>query len=75
MSDQPTDNVTGVCDECTLPYTIELSDADQPQYFCSHDCEDANRRWTGDVRDEDYERAAARARSNDFEDTDGKDWT
>lgn len=25
--------------------------------------------------DEAYERAAARARSNDFEDTDGKDWT
>jgi len=26
-------------------------------------------------RDEAYERAAARARSNDFADTDGKDWT
>ena len=26
-------------------------------------------------RDEAYERAAARARSNDFEDTNGKDWT
>ena len=25
--------------------------------------------------DEDYERAAARARGNDFIDTDGKDWT
>ena len=28
-----------------------------------------------DDRDEAYERAAARARANDFEDTDGKDWT
>lgn len=28
-----------------------------------------------DDRDEEYERAAARARSNDFADTDGKDWT
>jgi hypothetical protein len=26
-------------------------------------------------RDDDYERAAERARGNDFEDTDGKDWT
>ena len=26
-------------------------------------------------RDPAYERAAARARSNDFEDTDGRDWT
>ena len=26
-------------------------------------------------RDEAYERAAARARLNDFEDTDGRDWT
>ena len=26
-------------------------------------------------RDDDYEQAAARARANDFEDTNGKDWT
>lgn len=25
--------------------------------------------------DDEHERAAARARQNDFEDTDGKDWT
>jgi hypothetical protein len=28
-----------------------------------------------DERDDDYERAAAHARQNDFEDTGGKDWT
>jgi hypothetical protein len=28
-----------------------------------------------DTRDETYERAAARARNNDFADTGGKDWT
>lgn len=28
-----------------------------------------------DDEDEAYERAAERARGNDFEDTDGKDWT
>jgi hypothetical protein len=28
-----------------------------------------------DERDEDYEREAARAHMNDFEDTGGKDWT
>jgi len=28
-----------------------------------------------DERDEAYERAAARARNNDFADTGGKDWT
>lgn len=28
-----------------------------------------------DERDEAYERAAARARNNDFADTSGKDWT
>lgn len=28
-----------------------------------------------DERDDEHERAAARARQSDFEDTDGRDWT
>lgn len=31
--------------------------------------------FTEDTRDDAYERAAARDRRNDFEDTNGKDWT
>lgn len=39
MSDQPTDNVRSVCDWCDEEYAIETSDADQRQFYCSHECE------------------------------------
>jgi hypothetical protein len=41
---------------------------DDDQIHCPQCCEE-------DPRDEAYERAAARARNNDFADTGGKDWT
>jgi hypothetical protein len=42
---------------------------DNGELFCPQ-CSGAD-----DDRDEAYERAAARARNNDFADTGGKDWT
>ena len=41
---------------------------DDEQFWCPQCAEP-------DERDEAYERAAARARNNDFADTGGKDWT
>jgi hypothetical protein len=51
------------------PYEV---DADGRTRFCSDYCCFVAYE---DRRDEAYERAAARARNNDFADTGGKDWT
>jgi hypothetical protein len=44
------------------------------RWYCP-DCLDAGADVEEDTRDEAYERAAHRARGNDFRDTGGKDWT
>lgn len=68
------------CAHCLAPFYPSQSDAPHDE-FCCATCEaedDADAR-RGDLNydepDEAYERAAARARSNDFEDTNGRDWT
>lgn len=75
-------------DDLEQPHDGEPEE-DQPDYAgpceCSDDglhllshgnvCEYCDRSIVIDDRDEDYERAAARARSDDFADTNGKDWT
>jgi hypothetical protein len=53
-----------ICRACDMRYNQHLERMDS----------DVN--WRIDPEpDEAYERAAARARNNDFEDTNGKDWT
>ena len=63
----------GDLDRCAICHE-EIADTREAEekrgrLFCA-DCLAAE-----DDRDEDYERAASRARSNDFADTDGRDWT
>ena len=67
------DSGDGVC-ETAVPYA-QLSRADQVAVM---DLVDAYMLDTDPPYveyDEEYERAASRARGNDFEDTGGKDWT
>lgn len=46
-----------------------------PTWGDDEDDRDDARADDRDDRDDEYERAAARARANDFEETDGYDWT
>ena len=79
---------TGSEDECGMSHLLDVDpppcqDCDKPTNNTDEDgqplclvCEEArDESLANDVRDEAYERAARRARANDFEDTDGKDWT
>ena len=58
------------CDEPTL-----LTDDTGRKALCARCAEAREREEFDGPRDDAYERAAARARSNDFEETGGKDWT
>lgn len=59
-----------VCSACAEPGSENDDDRTVICRLCWKSFEAEN-----DNRDEDYERAAARARGNDFADTDGRDWT
>jgi hypothetical protein len=61
------------CRTCGEPYDDGESEANHPDIYCSVACE-SQATWE-DERNEAYERAAARARLDDFERTGGKDWT
>jgi hypothetical protein len=60
------DHCDPTCPECGAPLCFEGGEG-----MCKADCG-----WVApEERDADYERAASRARGNDFEDTGGRDWT
>ena len=65
--DDCAEDVLGLCRGCDAPSV----DTYQGWPWCQT-CLDE---LADQDRDPAYERAAARARSNDFEDTDGRDWT
>lgn len=70
------DCMRDICPEHAEPDTTTEPDLDAPPTCICVECWKENHEDNGgpDI-DEDYERAAEAARGNDFEDTDGKDWT
>ena len=65
------------CPRCEDTGNVEQCDADGSRcWLMACDCEHGDR-WAESQAHlhDDHERAAARARGNDFEDTDGRDWT
>lgn len=64
-----------VCPECMIPESVKEGEG-ETLCFCKRCNQSYDDEYpVEDTRDPDYERAAALARNNDFEDTDGKDWT
>lgn len=67
----------GQCDSCDKfrPGIQQIAIGYGEEAETGHVCHDCHRVSDERGYDEEYEKAAARARSNDFADTDGKDWT
>lgn len=80
LSSMRRDDARPTCADCC---TAELTrareqaehEADDPHCTCNDCIASHAARLDEGERDEAYERAAARARGNDFADTGGKDWT
>lgn len=70
------------CDNCSekkpmLRFDKKTLDEDEGRWHgtCIECIEQEHQERLAEQADDPHERAAARARDNDFEDTDGKDWT